>query len=102
MPGIEVNCGSEYETGSAGLKNVSLDALSQAYQMVTAAVGPSVVHIEVERRGDLNDSAVANMLGGGLSPASDQGSGVIVDTAGYIVHQSTCHRRRSGNPGHPE
>ncbi|MDG2222891.1 MAG: hypothetical protein P8L85_16045, partial [Rubripirellula sp.] len=32
---------AEYETGNEGLRNVSLDALSQAYQMVTSAVGPS-------------------------------------------------------------
>ncbi|MEM6980668.1 MAG: trypsin-like peptidase domain-containing protein, partial [Planctomycetota bacterium] len=40
---------AEYETGDEGLKNVSLDSLSRAYEMVTSAVGPSVVHIDVQR-----------------------------------------------------
>ncbi len=59
--------------------------LSEAYQMVTAAVGPSVVHIEVERRAAIDDSNVAHLLANQLIPSSDQGSGVIVDAAGYIV-----------------
>ncbi len=76
---------AEYETGTEGLKNVSLDALSEAYQMVTAAVGPSVVHIEVNRRAAADDSHVAHLLANQLIPSSDQGSGVIVDEVGHIV-----------------
>ena len=41
---------AEYETGMEGLKNVSLEALSDAYELVSATVGPSVVHIDVSRR----------------------------------------------------
>jgi S1-C subfamily serine protease len=76
---------AEYETGTDGLKNVSLDALSQAYQMVTAAVGPSVVHIEVQRPAAMDHSNVAHLLANQLIPSSDQGSGVVVDAGGYIV-----------------
>ncbi|MEM9646756.1 MAG: trypsin-like peptidase domain-containing protein, partial [Planctomycetota bacterium] len=73
---------AEYEMGTEGLKNVSLDALSEAYQMVTAAVGPSVVHIEVERKTNLKG---APLLSAHLIPPSDQGSGVVVDKSGYIL-----------------
>ncbi|MGB7344777.1 MAG: trypsin-like peptidase domain-containing protein [Pirellulaceae bacterium] len=76
---------AEYETGTDGLKNVSLDTLSQAYQMVTSVVGPSVVHIEVERRSQSGQSEVNRLLSAQMMPAADQGSGAIVDEAGYIV-----------------
>ncbi|MCG8651719.1 MAG: trypsin-like peptidase domain-containing protein [Pirellulales bacterium] len=74
---------AEYETGKAGLQNTSLEALSDAYQMVTATVGPSVVHIEVERSTDSEQADLAKVLG--QPPISDQGSGVIVDAAGYLL-----------------
>ncbi len=76
---------AEYETGTEGLRNVSLDALSEAYQMVTAAVGPSVVHIDVQRRPLIEDASVARMLSSHVLPETDQGSGVIVDAAGYVL-----------------
>ena len=83
---------AEYESGTEGLRNVSLDALSQAYQMVTSAVGPSVVHIDVQRRPLIDEASMAHLLtnrvlpGGALPlPASDQGSGVVVDSAGYLL-----------------
>ncbi|WP_390621403.1 S1C family serine protease [Novipirellula artificiosorum] len=76
---------AEYDTGNEGLKNVSLDSLSQAYQMVTAAVGPSVVHIEVARKLDTHHSAVARFTRSDASMVADQGSGVIIDEAGYLV-----------------
>ncbi len=76
---------AETDWGSEGLKNVSLDTLSDAYQMVTAAVAPSVVHIEVKRRpGDALVSATSFRRSEVLT-TSDQGSGVIVDEEGYIV-----------------
>jgi serine protease Do len=74
---------AEYETGTEGLRNVSLDALSDAYEMVTAAVGPSVVHIEVQRRPEIDLIDVKRTLS--TSPHSDQGSGVIVDASGYLL-----------------
>ena len=76
---------AEYESGTEGLKNVSLDALSEAYQMVTSAVGPSVVHIEVKRRADSSDSKIAQLLQSSTMPTADQGSGAVVDKDGYIV-----------------
>ena len=75
---------AEYETGTEGLQNVSLDALSEAYQMVTSAVAPSVVHIEVDRSVTTGGLLASQARGHGL-PSSDQGSGVVVDDAGFIV-----------------
>ncbi|QDT02548.1 Putative serine protease HtrA [Rubripirellula lacrimiformis] len=76
---------AEYESGTEGLRNVSLDTLSDAYQMVNAAVGPSVVHIDVQRRLPIKDANVASLLGPRLTPSPDQGSGVVVDAAGYVL-----------------
>lgn len=81
---------AEYELGNAGLENVSLDTLSQAYQMVSSAVGPSVVHIDVQRRlplelGLAQTSGLDSAHGQMPFPASDQGSGVIVDDRGHIL-----------------
>ncbi|NNE01023.1 MAG: PDZ domain-containing protein [Pirellulaceae bacterium] len=76
---------AEYESGTEGLKNVSLDALSEAYQMVTSAVGPSVVHIEVKRRAVANHDQVAQLLSAQMMPSADQGSGAIVDEAGFVI-----------------
>lgn len=76
---------AEYETGTEGLRNVSLDSLSRAYQMVTSAVGPSVVHIDVQRRATDKDQRMQRMLGGDVFSLSDQGSGVVVDSDGYIL-----------------
>lgn len=76
---------AEYETGGEGLRNVSLDSLSRAYEMVTSAVGPSVVHIDVQRRPTEEDKKVQRLLGGDSMSISDQGSGVIVDAQGYIL-----------------
>ncbi len=73
---------AEYETGTEGLKNVSLDALSEAYQMVTAAVGPSVVHIDVKRS---PTTANEQVLALHVPQPSDQGSGAVIDIEGYIL-----------------
>ena len=80
---------AKYEASGDGLKNVSLSALSQAYQMVTHQVGPSVVHIEVNRASNEATARIANRLGGGVSDGSqsiaDQGSGVVIDADGYVM-----------------
>jgi len=76
---------AEYESGMEGLQNVSLESLNDAYQMVTAAVGPSVVHIDVERDLSGVGGDLASRVRGSLIPARDQGSGVIVDQAGHIL-----------------
>lgn len=88
---------AEYETADEGLKNVSLDSLATAYQMVSSVAGPSVTHIDVKRSADMK--SVVNerdqiwrergMLSGRnrirTIPTSDQGSGVVVDDEGYIL-----------------
>ncbi|EMI45162.1 S1C family serine protease [Rhodopirellula sp. SWK7] len=76
---------AEYETGGEGLKNVSLDSLSRAYEMVTSRIGPSVVHIEVQRKPAPNEEQMHRLLGGEMFGMSDQGSGVVVDADGYIL-----------------
>ncbi len=77
---------AEYQSGRDGLRNVSLDALSEAYQMVTAAVGPSVVHIDVERQvANSEDALTSRFFSSGGMPSTDQGSGVVVDQDGYIL-----------------
>ena len=78
---------AEYESSGEGLRNVSLDSLAQAYQMVNQRVGPSVVHIDVERSMSPEELQLANAIkkGTGMELSGDQGSGVIVDELGYIV-----------------
>ncbi len=80
---------AQYEASGDGLKNVSLGALSEAYQMVTEHVGPSVVHIDVSRDAVSRQLQVAQFLSGSPSdaftPMADQGSGVVVDGEGYIL-----------------
>lgn len=76
---------AEYDTGNEGLKNVSLDSLSEAYQMVTAAVGPSVVHIEVSRPANTKQNPLTNLIHSDAFMVADQGSGVVVDANGYLV-----------------
>lgn len=76
---------AEYQSGRDGLRNVSLDALSDAYQMVTEAVGPSVAHIDVKRPLNAEEEAFAQQFLRGGMPPTDQGSGVVVDQDGYIL-----------------
>jgi S1-C subfamily serine protease len=74
-----------HELATEGLRNVSLDTLSEAYQMVTEVVGPSVVHIDIQRRPPIEDAKMAQLLSSHLMPASDQGSGVVVDATGFVL-----------------
>jgi S1-C subfamily serine protease len=53
--------------------------------MVTAAVGPSVAHIDVHRGVSVEDASMARLLSSEASPIMDQGSGVVVDGDGYIL-----------------
>lgn len=75
---------AEYETAGQHLRNLGLDDFSRACQLVAQRVAPSVVHINV-----VSDEVRA---ADGLSrtsarwhPPTDQGSGVIIDPAGYIL-----------------
>jgi S1-C subfamily serine protease len=76
---------AEYENARERLKDLPLEGLSTAYQLVSQKVGPSVVHINVESKspGDVAEEA-ANRFHR-FRDFSGQGSGVIVDAEGYIV-----------------
>lgn len=76
---------AEYQSGRDGLRNVSLDTLSDAYQMVTEAVGPSVAHIDVKRQTNAAEESFAQQFLRGGVPPTDQGSGVVVAADGYIL-----------------
>ncbi|MBI2477577.1 MAG: trypsin-like peptidase domain-containing protein [Planctomycetia bacterium] len=77
---------AELEAAKVGLEQLPLGELSTAYQLVSKRVAPSVVHINVA-------SSMLRGQGAELDPrlqrlypeALGQGSGVIVDAAGYIV-----------------
>lgn len=76
---------AEYENARERLKDLPLEGLSSAYQLVSQKVGPSVVHINVESKsaGDVAEDAVHRFHR--FRDFSGQGSGVIVDAEGYIV-----------------
>ncbi len=76
---------AEYESGTEGLRNVSLDTLSRAYQMVTSAVGPSVVHIDVKQKPTVEDIKIQGHVFPLYAPQTDQGSGVVVSEDGYLL-----------------
>lgn len=85
---------AQYENGSEGLQQASLDLVSRTSELVTQKVGPSVVHIEVRRSASSEQIDLANFLqqrrgihsqGSTMGESSDQGSGVIVDADGYIL-----------------
>ncbi len=77
---------AELEAAKEGLGQLPLGDLSTAYQLVSKRVAPSVVHIKVV-------SALVTGGGDAIDPRfqssqpemSGQGSGVIVDNAGYVV-----------------
>ena len=78
---------ADYEASGEGLSAVGMDSLAMAYQMVTQRVAPSVVHIEVIKTQDFEQSDIRSIARGepfGI-PTSDQGSGVVVSEDGYIV-----------------
>jgi S1-C subfamily serine protease len=72
---------AEYERGAEGIRSISLDALGDASQMITSVVGPSVVHIDVQRGTAAAGFDQTRMLSHSM-PAADQGSGVLVDAEG--------------------
>jgi len=76
---------AEYESGVEGMRSISLDALSDASRMVTSVVGPSVVHIDVQRRHRLSDVGETGLLSMHDQLTADQGSGVLVDDEGYLL-----------------
>lgn len=77
---------AEYEAASEGLRNLPLQELSRAYQMVSQRVGPSVVHINVVSADEQGpDDETSQLFGPHRREPQGQGSGVIVDPAGYVV-----------------
>jgi S1-C subfamily serine protease len=81
---------AEYEAATQGLEGLQLVGLSQAYQMVSQQVGPSVVHIDVRSIQVTRDTRdLAQLYGPRFHESRGQGSGVIVDEGGFIV--TNCH-----------
>jgi S1-C subfamily serine protease len=77
---------AEHEAALDGLKNMPLSELSRAYQMVSQRVGPSVVHINVTGPDEpaVTDES-SHFFGPNRREAHGQGSGVIIDKAGYVL-----------------
>jgi len=77
---------AEYDVASQGLRELRLDTLSKASQLVSQKVGPSVVHIEVTSiRAQREPNELAQLFGPQVERSRGQGSGVIVDSLGYII-----------------
>ena len=77
---------AEYDVAAEGLQDLQLAALSKASQLVSQKVGPSVVHIDVSSvRTQPPPDELAQLFGPQTERARGQGSGVIVDSQGYIV-----------------
>ena len=76
---------AEHDFAIEHLSGSPLSQMSRAYQMVSQAVGPSVVHISTQG----NENGIFTLpMGGSRSgriPLDGQGSGFIVDPAGYIL-----------------
>ncbi|MDZ4849000.1 MAG: trypsin-like peptidase domain-containing protein [Pirellulaceae bacterium] len=80
---------AEHEAAGEELRNVSLDGLSRISELVSQRVTPSVVHIDVKHSVDAL-VAKGQKLGLNLEDfdglkSDGQGSGVIVDSDGYIL-----------------
>lgn len=74
---------AESEVAAAQLANLGLESLSRQYQLVSKRVGPSVVHINVVA--DMSTDSVGDLTFRYRGEANGQGSGVVVDPAGYIL-----------------
>lgn len=77
---------AEYEMSSQRLRNVSLDSLSDVSQLVSQRLGASVVHVNLLRDQESIDQ-YAKLLGNNNPNLryEGQGSGFIIDSAGYIL-----------------
>ncbi len=79
---------AQHEAAGLELQNVSLDGLSRISELVSQRVTPSVVHINIKRSPTAD--SLEELLSETDSPLTDrlkqgQGSGVLVDQAGYII-----------------
>ena len=77
---------AEYDAAGKAFESLNLEQISRAYQLVSQRVAPSVVSIDVVSIVE-NDRAddLASLFGPRLRESQGQGSGVIVDTAGFIL-----------------
>ena len=76
---------AEYEVSGHQLQNVSLNSLSEASELVSRRVGPSVVHINLL---EVHDNTNQRWLFGGGDESVEmmgQGSGIVLDKAGHIL-----------------
>jgi serine protease Do len=74
------------EAAREALETVDMRKLSEGFGLVVKAVGPSVVHISTRQRfGRANSDEFSELFGTPRRETLGQGSGVIVDAAGYIV-----------------
>lgn len=77
---------AEYEVAGQALESVKLGEISQAFQMVSQRVAPSVVNINIASVVEVPYSDdLSALFGPRLRQALGQGSGVIVDSAGYVL-----------------
>lgn len=74
---------AEYELAGEKLSQVSVDGLGQVSQWVGQRVSPSVVHIDMQHRAKEGPRQDGPFHFDSLRV--DQGSGVIIDAAGYIL-----------------
>jgi serine protease Do len=78
---------AQYERAGIALGDNPLAGLSRAYQLVSKRVSPSVVHINVtSSTTNISDDGLGlNFPGPRRRESAGQGSGVVVDSSGYIV-----------------
>jgi S1-C subfamily serine protease len=77
---------AEFEASGQQLRNVSLESLSEVSRLVSKRAAPSVVHIIVRNPTTFLDSLANRGRNDAVIFTKDsQGSGVIVDNAGYVL-----------------
>ncbi|HEX5104696.1 MAG TPA: trypsin-like peptidase domain-containing protein [Pirellulaceae bacterium] len=76
---------AEHDYAREHLEGSPLGQLSRAYQMVSQAVGPSVVHISTQGSGGTDMYTRPAFGSFPRTPSDGQGSGCIVDASGYIL-----------------
>jgi serine protease Do len=81
---------AEVESAREEIQDLKLEDLGHAFGLVAKSVGPSVVHINTvrrlsSRRSDDELDALFGGYGGGQREALGQGSGVVIDSSGYII-----------------
>src|SRR5438874_1389302 len=72
---------AEHDFAREHIGESSIGELSRAYQMVSQMVGPSVVHISTTG----SENRIMRLSTRSRIPTEGQGSGVVMDSAGYIL-----------------